>query len=50
MTQCLKPFFQAVQAANAADGKSVQVVGGTVVGMDLGYWNAIAGAELASPT
>ncbi len=44
VTQCLKPFFQAVQAANATDGQNLQVVGGTVVGMDLGYWNAIADA------
>jgi len=38
VSQCLKPFYEAVQAANAADGTNVQVIGGTVVGMDVGGW------------
>ncbi|MHB1844988.1 MAG: discoidin domain-containing protein [Deltaproteobacteria bacterium] len=38
VSECLKPFYEAVQAANAADGTNVQVIGGTVVSMDVGGW------------
>jgi hypothetical protein len=41
----LKPVRDAVAAANAADGKSVLVIGGTVLGMDVsGWWTGIAKA------
>ena len=36
----LEPFYAAVKAADP----TAQVIGGTVVGMDLGYWQAIAAA------
>ena len=36
----LEPFYMAVKAADP----TAQVIGGTVVGMDLGYWQAIATA------
>ena len=44
VSECLQPFYQAVQAANAADGTNVQVIGGTVVGMDVSGWWAGIGA------
>ncbi|MGH9104653.1 MAG: discoidin domain-containing protein, partial [Acidimicrobiales bacterium] len=34
----LQPFYGAVQAADAADGRHLQVIGGTVCGMDVGGW------------
>jgi hypothetical protein len=36
----LAPFYTAVKAADS----TAQVIGGTVVGMDLGYWQGIAAA------
>jgi len=36
----LEPFYAAVKAADP----TAEVIGGTVVGMDLGYWQAIAAA------
>ncbi len=39
----LKPFYEAIQTANAADWTAVQVIGGTIVGMDVsGWWTGIA--------
>ena len=41
----LEPFYLAVRAANAADGKDLQVIGGSVCGMDVaGWWTGIAKA------
>jgi hypothetical protein len=41
----LKPVHAAVEAADAADGKTIQVIGGTVLGMDVsGWWTGIAKA------
>jgi hypothetical protein len=41
----LKPFYAAVQSANAADGTDLQVIGGTVLDMDVsGWWTGIAKA------
>ncbi len=41
----LEPVHAAVKAADAADGKTVQVIGGTVLGMDVsGWWTGIAKA------
>jgi hypothetical protein len=43
VSECLKPFYEAVQAANAADGTDVQVIGGTVLDMDVsGWWTQLA--------
>jgi hypothetical protein len=40
----LKPFYQAVRAADASDSRHLEVIGGTVVGMDIGWWAGIAKA------
>ncbi|HXW33534.1 MAG TPA: discoidin domain-containing protein, partial [Acidimicrobiales bacterium] len=44
VSQILEPFYEAVQAVNSATGRDDQVVGGTVCGMDIGYWSDIAQA------
>ncbi|MHB1843492.1 MAG: NHL repeat-containing protein, partial [Deltaproteobacteria bacterium] len=40
VTNALIPFYEAVKAADP----SAQVIGGSAVGMDIGYWSAIAAA------
>ncbi len=40
----LAPFYAGIQAANAATGRHDLVVGGTVVGPELSYWQQIAAA------
>jgi hypothetical protein len=43
--EILEPFYQAVQLANAAGHTDLQVIGGTVLGMDVsGWWSGIARA------
>jgi hypothetical protein len=44
VSQVLAPVHGAVAAVNTATGRHDLVVGGSVVGMDLGYWTAIAQA------
>ncbi|HXX89182.1 MAG TPA: IPT/TIG domain-containing protein, partial [Acidimicrobiales bacterium] len=40
----LVPFWDGVQQANATTGRADQVLGGTVCGTDLPYWQSIAAA------
>ncbi len=44
VTRVLAPFRGAVTAVNAATGHTDRVVGGTVVGMDMSYWQQFASA------
>ena len=44
VSQVLGPFYAGIQAANAATGRHDLVVGGTVVGPNLSYWQQIAAA------
>jgi hypothetical protein len=45
VSSVLEPFYDGVQAADASDGRHLEVIGGTVVGMDVyGWWAGIAQA------
>ena len=44
VTQILAPFYAGVKAADAADGHTDLVIGGTVCGMEMNYWNSFAAA------
>ena len=44
VSQVLAPFYAGIQAANMATGRHDLVVGGTVVGSNLSYWQQIAAA------
>ena len=44
VSQVLAPFYAGIQTANTATGRRDLVVGGTVVGSNLSYWQQIAAA------